>query len=56
MLEFISENLSTIIIGVLVLIVLFFAARKLIKDKKSGKGTCGGNCSKCMYGCKNSKN
>jgi len=43
--------MSTIIIGALVGAALFFAGRKLWKDKKAGKSSCGGNCANC--GCCN---
>ncbi len=43
MLEFIWENLSTIIIGAATAVLLFFLARKMFKDK--------GGCSGCS-GCK----
>lgn len=41
---------SVIVFLVLVLIV-FLAARSIYKDKKAGKGSCGGNCSQCHGGC-----
>ncbi len=47
MLHFFTENLSSIIIGLLILSALFFACRHIIREKKSGHGGCGGGCSGC---------
>lgn len=43
--------MSTLIAGIIVAAVLFLAVRQLYKDKKSGKSSCGGNCSGCQNGC-----
>ncbi len=43
--------MSTIVIALVVLAILFFAARKLFSDKKKGKSLCGGKCSSCPNGC-----
>jgi len=43
--------MSTVIIALVVLAALFFAARKLFTDKKKGKSLCGGKCSSCPNGC-----
>lgn len=43
--------MATLIVGFIVAAVLFLAARQLYKDKKSGKSSCGGNCSGCPNGC-----
>lgn len=42
--------MSTVIIGLIVVVILFLAGRKLYKDRKSGKSPCGGRCS-CCQGC-----
>lgn len=49
MLNFLATNLSTIIVGVIILAVVILIVRKLIKDKKSGKScsSCPGNCHSC---------
>ncbi len=48
MLQFITENIATIIISVLLLAVVFFIVRKLVRDKKNGKSAgCGCSCSGC---------
>lgn len=43
--------MATIIVGLIVAAVIFLAARKLYKDKKSGKFSCGGNCAGCPHAC-----
>ncbi|MDE7289212.1 MAG: FeoB-associated Cys-rich membrane protein [Oscillospiraceae bacterium] len=43
--------MATLIVGLIVAAVLFLAARQLYKDKKSGKSSCGGNCSCCPHAC-----
>ncbi len=44
MLAFLKENLSTIIIGLIVLAVVVSLVVKLIRDKKKGKSSCGCGC------------
>lgn len=39
--------MGTIIIGLLVLAIVGLSIRKLVKDKKSGKTSCGCGCSCC---------
>ena len=53
MLAWLSENLGTIIVLLLVLIAIVAASnyRKMVKDKKQGKGSCGCGCEHCtMHG------
>ena len=38
---------GTIIVLIILAIIVFFAVRSLMKDKKAGKHLCGGNCSAC---------
>lgn len=47
MLAFLKENLSTIIIGLIVLAVVVSLVVKLIRDKKKGKSSCGCGCEHC---------
>ncbi|MCM1523646.1 MAG: FeoB-associated Cys-rich membrane protein [Ruminococcus sp.] len=42
--------MGTVIVGLIVAAVLFMAGRQIYADKKSGKSSCGGNCS-CCAGC-----
>ena len=48
MLDFLKENLSTIIIGLIILAVVVGIVAKMIKDKKKGKTSCN-----CGCGCEN---
>lgn len=43
--------MGTFIVGAILVIVVVAIIRKLIKDKKEGKG-CGGNCNSCGTHCK----
>lgn len=43
--------MATVIIGIIVAVILFLAARQLYVDKKKGKSLCGGKCSSCPNGC-----
>lgn len=47
MAAFIAENAGTIIVGALLAVILVIAAAKLVKDKKSGKNSCGCDCGCC---------
>ncbi len=43
---------ATIIICVILAAIVFFIIRSMVKDKKQGKSSCGGNCGACpMGGC-----
>ena len=50
--EFLYGNLSTILIGLAVLVLVLLAVRSIWRDKKRGKscGGCPGGCSGCS-GC-----
>lgn len=50
MLNFIQANIWTIIVAVVLAVIVGLIIRSLVKDKKSGKGICGGDCSNC-HGC-----
>lgn len=43
--------MGTLITGAVVLIIAGLAVKSLIKDKKSGKSSCGGDCSHCGGHC-----
>ena len=46
--EFIFNNIATIIVSIIVIMCIVFALRSIIKDKKSGKSCgCGSSCSGC---------
>ncbi|MBP3309510.1 MAG: FeoB-associated Cys-rich membrane protein [Ruminococcus sp.] len=51
MLTWIIENLATIVISAILLAVVMLIIYTMIKDKKSGKSTCGHGCQNCaMHG------
>lgn len=45
--EFLSKNLATIIVSLILAAAIILVIRKLYKDRKSGKSSCGCNCSVC---------
>lgn len=47
MLNFISTNLASIIIGAIVFIIVGAVFIKLIRDKKNHKSSCGAGCGGC---------
>lgn len=47
MLSWLSENLATIIICIVLAAIVALIIVKLIKDKKKGKKSCGCGCSNC---------
>ncbi len=50
--DWIVNNLATIIICLVLAAVVGLVIYKMAKDKKQGKSSCGGNCSCCpMGGC-----
>ena len=50
MISFITENLGTIIITVVLVAILATIVVKLVRDKRKGKSSCGGNCAHCAMG------
>lgn len=48
MINWISQNLSTIVVALIILAALCIAVMYIIKNKKNGKSSCDGNCSGCM--------
>ena len=49
MFEWLTANIGSVIVGLVVLCVVAAVAFKLIRDKKRGKGSCscGDNCGSC---------
>lgn len=47
MLQWISANIGTIVICIVLLAVVGLIVRYLVRQKKQGKSTCGGNCAHC---------
>ena len=44
MLDWITENLSTIVVSLILVLIVAVIIRKLVRDKKKGKSSCGCNC------------
>ncbi len=54
-----SVNLGNIIVSLLLIIIVVLIIRSIIKDKRLGRSSCGGNCAHCKMctACRNaSKN
>ena len=51
----IAANLGTILISLFLVLLVAGIIRSIIKDKKMGKSSCGGNCAHCKMcsACKN---
>lgn len=47
MLQWISANIGTILISLVLLAVVTLIIRSMVHDKKQGKSSCGGNCAGC---------
>lgn len=47
MLEFISNNIGTAIVVIILILIVGAIIRTLIQDKKKGKSSCGGHCAGC---------
>lgn len=50
MVAWIAENWLTLVVLAVVAAVVALAAISLLRDKKKGKSSCGGNCSACALG------
>ncbi|WP_303823540.1 FeoB-associated Cys-rich membrane protein [Ruminococcus flavefaciens] len=51
MLAWLSENLGTIIVSLILIAVVSTVIVKMVKDKKQGKSSCGCGCENCaMHG------
>lgn len=57
MIGWLADNASTIIVGLILLVIVIGIIRHIIKDKRCGKSSCGCGCSNCaMKGsCHNKK-
>lgn len=47
MVEFIQQYAGSIAVGATVLVIVADIIVKMVKDKRSGKSGCGGDCSHC---------
>ena len=51
MLTFLQQNLATLLIGLGLLAIVALIILKMVKDKRSGKTSCGCGCANCaMHG------
>ncbi len=49
--SWISANMGTIVVGIIVFGILLLAVRQIISDRKKGCNSCGANCSGCSHSC-----
>lgn len=47
MIAWLISNIGTLITLLVLIAVVIFIIKVMIKDKKQGKSTCGGNCAHC---------
>ena len=47
MVAWITANLGTIVVSIVLIAIVTAVIFKLIKDKKNGISSCGGNCAHC---------
>ena len=51
MLQWIGANIGTILICLVLIVVVFFIVRSLVRQNQQGKSSCGCNCAHCaMHG------
>lgn len=50
MMSWLSANLSTVLISVILVAIVICIILVMRRDKKKGKSTCGGNCGHCPMG------
>ena len=51
MFSWIGANLSTILISIVLIAIVTFISLSLIRQKRQGKSSCGGNCAHCGGQC-----
>lgn len=51
MFSWIGANLSTILILIVLIAIVTFISLSLIRQKRQGKSSCGGNCAHCGAQC-----
>ena len=50
MISWLYSNIATIAVAAVLLTVVALIRIQLVKDKKKGKSSCGGNCGSCPMG------
>ncbi|MCD7812257.1 MAG: FeoB-associated Cys-rich membrane protein [Ruminococcus sp.] len=48
MLDFLKENIGTIIVGLIVFAIVALVVIKMVRDRKQGKSSCGCGCEHCQ--------
>ncbi len=56
MMVWLNENLSTILVSLIIVFAVVLAIRSIRKDKANGKSSCGGNCNSCGGLCHSKSN
>ncbi len=51
MLEWIQSNVANIVVVTILVAVTAAIIVKMIRDRKAGKSSCGGDCSRCAGAC-----
>ena len=49
MTDWLQQNIATVVIIAAVALLVILAVRKIVKDRKDGIGSCGGDCTACPY-------
>ena len=52
MFTWLSANLVNLVIVAVLALIVGFAIRSMIRDRKAGKSSCGCDCASCGAGCK----
>ncbi len=55
MLEFLTNNLGTVITLGILIVLVFFIFAFMIRNKKTGRSSCSGGCTNCPFSGKCSK-
>ena len=48
--HWLSENWGTVLVALALLGMVTAIIRRLVRDRRQGKSTCGGNCASCPMG------
>ncbi len=51
MLLWLGENMGTILVSIILILMVTCIIMTLVKDKKQGRSSCGGNCANCRMCC-----
>ena len=47
--EFITKNIGTIIVALIVVLIVVFTVFRMVRNKKKGKSSCSCGCSECPF-------